>query len=169
MRFLAIIGALAIIAAISAAIFFLGGGYNVAGTSEEPSIVNWTLAYVRAASIEKRANNQAPDSLDDPSVVQVGARAFATRGCLMCHGGPGVKWAKFTEGMRPYPPDLKEIAPERTAPQIFWVVKNGIKMTGMPSFGLIEVPDQEIWAIAAFVKKLPNVSDADFKTWTTGP
>jgi Cytochrome C oxidase, cbb3-type, subunit III len=169
MRFLAIIGALAIIAAISAAIFFLGGGYNVAGTSEEPSIVNWTLVYVRAASIEKRANNQAPNSLDDPSVVQVGARAFATRGCLMCHGGPGVKWAKFTEGMRPYPPNLKEISPERTAPQIFWVVKNGIKMTGMPSFGLIGVPDQEIWALAAFVKKLPNVSDADFKAWTSGP
>ena len=39
-------------------------------------------------------------------------------------------------------------------------------MTGMPSFGAIEVPDREIWTIAAFVKKLPNVSDEDFKAWT---
>jgi hypothetical protein len=39
-------------------------------------------------------------------------------------------------------------------------------MTGMPSFGAIDVPDQEIWSIVAFVKKLPTVSDDDFKTWT---
>jgi hypothetical protein len=39
----------------------------------------------------------------------------------------------------------------------------------MPSFGAIEVPDQEIWTIVAFVKKLPSVSDADFKTWTAKP
>jgi hypothetical protein len=42
-------------------------------------------------------------------------------------------------------------------------------MTGMPSFGLIEVPDQEIWTIVAFVKKLPSVSEADFKAWTAKP
>ena len=39
-------------------------------------------------------------------------------------------------------------------------------MTGMPSFGAIEVPDQEIWTIVAFVKKLPSVSDEDFRTWS---
>jgi hypothetical protein len=39
----------------------------------------------------------------------------------------------------------------------------------MPSFGSIGVPDLEIWTIAAFVKKLPNVSDADFKAWTAAP
>jgi hypothetical protein len=39
-------------------------------------------------------------------------------------------------------------------------------MTGMPSFGKIEVPDKEIWTIVAFLKKLPNVSEADYKAWT---
>jgi hypothetical protein len=46
------------------------------------------------------------------------------------------------------------------------VVKNGIHMTGMPSFGLAEVPDQEIWTIVAFLKKLPSVSEEDFKAWS---
>jgi len=49
---------------------------------------------------------------------------------------------------------------------LFWVIKNGIRMTGMPSFGMIEVPDNEIWKIVAFAKKLPTISDADYKTWT---
>ena len=46
------------------------------------------------------------------------------------------------------------------------MIKNGINMTGMPSFGAIEVPDQEIWSIVAFLKKLPSVSEADFKAWS---
>ena len=46
------------------------------------------------------------------------------------------------------------------------MVKNGIKMTGMPSFGKIEVPDPEIWSMVAFLKKLPSVSEDDYKAWT---
>jgi hypothetical protein len=46
------------------------------------------------------------------------------------------------------------------------VIKNGINMTGMPSFGPTGVPDGEIWTIVAFLKKLPNVSEADYKAWT---
>jgi len=169
MRILAFIGALAIVVAIGAAIFFFGGFYSVAGTAEEPSVVAWALINVRQASIDRHATDQPPISLDDPANVQAGARAFAARGCTNCHGGPGVGWAKFSEGLRPDPPDLKDVAKEREPRQLFWVVKNGIKMTGMPSFGATGVPDQEIWTIAAFIKKLPSVSDADFKAWTAAP
>jgi mono/diheme cytochrome c family protein len=169
MRILALVGALAIAVAIGAAIFFFGGFYSVAATAAEPGIINWALVNVRIASINRRATDSPPVSLDNLTSVEAGARAFAARGCLNCHGGPGVKWAKFTEGMLPYPPDLKDIAKDREPPQLFWVVKNGIRMTGMPSFGSIGVSDQEIWTIVAFVKKLPTVSEADFKAWTAAP
>jgi mono/diheme cytochrome c family protein len=164
--FLILVGFVAIVAAIAAAVFFFGGFYSVAGTEEDPAIVNWTLVRVRQASVARHANDTPPMSLDDAAVVQEGARAYSERGCVNCHGGPGVNWQKFSEGLRPDPPDLKEIAPERQPRELFWVIKHGIKMTGMPSFGAIEVPDREIWAIAAFVKKLPIVSEADFKAWT---
>ena len=70
------------------------------------------------------------------------------------------------EGLNPSPPDLKEVVGSLEARELFWVVKNGINMTGMPSFGQIGVPDQEVWSMAAFLKKLPGVSDQDYKTWT---
>jgi hypothetical protein len=38
----------------------------------------------------------------------------------------------------------------------------------MPSFAEAGATDNEIWSIAAFVKKLPSVSDADYKSWTAG-
>ena len=169
MRILSVIGGLAIVVAIGGAIFLLGGFYSVAGTAEESSIVNWALVNIRLASVNRHASDNPPISFDDPAAVQAGARAFAMRGCTNCHGGPGVHWAKFSEGLRPDPPDLKDIVEARSPPQLFWVVKNGIKMTGMPSFSLIGVPDQEIWTIVAFIKKLPIVSEADFKTWTASP
>ena len=67
--------------------------------------------------------------------MQAGAKAFAARGCANCHGAPGVAWAKFSEGLRPDPPDLKDIAGELEPRELFYVIKNGINMTGMPSFG----------------------------------
>ena len=165
-KFLAFVGLVAILGAIAAAIFFFGGFYNVAGTAKDPEVVKWALSHVRDASIERHAQDTPPLSLDDPTIVQAGARAFSEHGCVNCHGGPGVDWAKFSEGMYPGPPDLKELANETSPQELFWVIKNGINMTGMPSFGAIDVPDQEIWSIVAFVKKLPTVSDKDFKTWT---
>ena len=165
-RVLAFIGILAILGVIAAAVFFFGGFYSVAGSAAEPAAVKWALAHIRAASIARHAADNPAVSLEDPAIVQAGARAFSNRGCTNCHGGPGVDWARFAEAMHPDPPDLKELAPDRTPAQLFWVIKNGINMTGMPSFGAIDVPDQEIWSIVAFVKKLPAVSDDDFKTWT---
>ena len=104
-------------------------------------------------------------SLNDPAIVQTGAVAFSKRGCVNCHGGPGVEWAKFSEGLHPGPPDLKELANERAPQQLFWVIKNGINMTGMPSFGATGMEDAEIWSVVAFLKKLPDVKEEDFKKW----
>lgn len=165
MRLLALIGALAIIVVIAAGVFFLGGFFNVAATFEDPGVVNWALIQTRAASIQRHASGTPPVNLDDPQVIQAGARAFAQHGCVNCHGGPGVNWAKFSEGLNPDPPDLKDVAGLEPA-QLYWVIKNGIRMTGMPSFEKAGVSDQDIWQIVAFVKKLPNVPGADYKAWT---
>jgi mono/diheme cytochrome c family protein len=168
-KFLALIGLLAILAGLAAAVFFLGGFYSVGGTTEEPAFVKWLLVQTRQASIARHASDQPPSSLDDAALVRAGASAYSERGCVNCHGAPGVEWQKWSEGLRPYPPDLKEIVPNRQPRELFWVIKNGINMTGMPSFGLAEVSDQDIWSIVAFVRKLPAVSDADYKQWSTAP
>ena len=168
MRLFAFIGLLAVAVAIAAAVYFFGGFYSVAGTAEDPAFVNWTLVRVRTASIQRNATDTPPQNFNDPAMIQEGARQYLEQGCATCHGAPGVKWAKFSEGLHPDPPDLKEVAAELTPPEVFWVIKNGINMTGMPSFAAAGAKDEDLWKIAAFVKKLPNVSDVDFKAWTSG-
>jgi cytochrome c553 len=169
MRILTLVGALAIIVGVGAAVFFFGGYYSVAGTAEEPGIVKWALVQVRTASINRYATDVPPANISDPASVQAGAKAYSALGCANCHGAPGVNWAKFSEGLHPDPPDLKDVVDHRTPAQLFWVVKNGINMTGMPSFALAGAKDDEIWSVVAFLKKLPGVKDAEYKAWTAPP
>lgn len=169
MRILAAIGALAIVLAIAAGIYFFAGFYNVSAAVDDPSAVKWALIKTREASIEWHENEKPPFAIDDAATIQTGARNFANAGCVNCHGAPGAKWAKFSEGLNPDPPDLKDVAGEASPGEIFWVIKNGIRMTGMPSFGKTGLSDDQIWHIAAFVKAIPKVSDADYKAWTSAP
>ncbi len=171
MRFLAVIGALAIILAVVGGVYFLGGFYNVAASVDEPAPIKWALIGAREASIVRHENDlsKPPFALDDQTVIEQGARDFANAGCVNCHGAPGAKWAKFSEGLNPDPPDLKDVVKGASASEIFWVIKNGIRMTGMPSFGKAGLTDDQVWHIAAFVKAIPKVSDADYRTWTAAP
>jgi mono/diheme cytochrome c family protein len=166
MRLLATIGALAIVFGIGCAVFFFGGYYNVAGTAEDPAAVTWALTKVRVASVNRHSTDSPPASFGDDNMVLAGAKAYASNGCANCHGAPGVMWLKYSEGLHPDPPDLKKVAGDLSPAQLFWIIKNGINMTGMPSFNLAGAKDDEIWSIAAFVKKLPSVSEANYKSWT---
>jgi cytochrome c553 len=170
MRILAVIGALAIVVAVAAGVFFLGGFFDVGASWDDPALVRWGLVQTRQASINHQSGSigAPPVKLDDPAVVRDGANEYAEHGCVNCHGGPGAQWAKFSEGLNPDPPELKEVA--GLEPQkLFWVIKNGIRMTGMPSFGKAGAKDDDIWKIVAFVKKLPTVTEADYKSWTAPP
>jgi hypothetical protein len=169
LKFLALIGLLAILGGIGAAVFFFAGFYSVAASNPDPALVSWALIQVRKASITLHATDQPPGPSGDPALVRAGARDYSRLGCIDCHGGPGVEPAKFSDGLNP-PPNLKKVVNDLLPKELFGVIKNGIKMTGMPSFCATRppVPDQEIWTIVAFAKMLPRVSDQDFKAWSVG-
>jgi hypothetical protein len=154
LNFLALIGLLAILGGIGAATFFFGGFFNVAANDPDPDIVNWSLIQVRKASISRHAIDRPPAGLlDDPAMVQAGGLAYSKNGCTYRHGAPGVEPATFSEGLNP-PPDLRAVVTDIRPKELFWVIKNGIKMTAMPSFGADNPPVREknIWAIVAFLK-----------------
>ncbi len=170
-NFLALIGLLAILAGVGTATFFFGGFSSVAASDPDPAIVNWSLIQVRKASIARHAVDRPPVGLlDDPAIVEAGGLAYVKEGCTYCHGEPGVEPATFSEGLNP-PPDLRAVVTNIRPEELFWVIKYGIKMTAMPSFGADNPPvrDKNIWAIVAFLKKLSSVSDKNFKAWSTAP
>ena len=68
-----------------------------------------------------------------------------------------------SQGLLPSPPDLLSAARQNEPAEVFWIVKNGVKMTGMPAFGKTQ-SDEQIWAIAAFLHKSRGIATQDFQT-----
>jgi mono/diheme cytochrome c family protein len=74
-----------------------------------------------------------------------------------------MKDSELRQGLYPLPPNLSQV---RVDPKdAFWIIKHGIKMTAMPAWGASH-SDQAIWTIVAFLKKLPELSPAQYKTMT---
>ncbi len=166
MRFLAFIGVLAIAVAIAGGAYFYGGFYDVSAAAGGNPAVEWSLENVREASVAK--HYQAPPSpawFSTPKAVQEGAHEFSEEGCVRCHGAPGVKPEKFAQGMEPNPPDLGKATKDDPPAKVFWTVKNGIRMTGMPAFGG-HMKDDEIWRAVAFAQHEESVTPEQYKTWS---
>ena len=163
---LAAIGCLAVAFGIGATVFFFGGFFDVAADAADPPVVSWSLAHVREASIAKHAASDAPASLVTPVNVAAGADTYRQLGCQSCHGGLGAEPARFARGLNPQP-NLKAVIGTITPAELFFVLRNGIKMSGMPAFGTgtAPVPDQRLWSLVAFLKAVPSLSDDDLRAW----
>ncbi len=164
MRIISVIISLALLLLIAAAVFTGFGFYNVAANRPDYPAVAWWVAKTMDSSVQRHADNSVPfpPALDDPQMIQAGAKSYVEEGCVDCHGGVGVKPAEFTKGMNPEPPELVETAAEWDDRELFWIVQNGIRMTAMPAFGASHDP-QSLWSIVSFVRELPKMSEEDFK------
>lgn len=150
-----IIGLVVLTAGVGLAVVYTGS-YNIAATEEHTSFVRWAFDTTFRNSIKTRAAEiQTPASFSS-EMIAAGASGYKQM-CQHCHAGPGVERAEWASGMRPRPPHLKEAAADWQAKEIFWLVKHGAKMTGMPAFGLTH-DDRALWSIAAFVKQLPAMT-----------
>ncbi|MGE0370687.1 MAG: cytochrome c [Gammaproteobacteria bacterium] len=132
------------------------GAYNVAATERHTSFVRWALDTTFENSVKRRAADIVPPDSITPEMITAGAVSYKAM-CQHCHAGPGIERDEWASGMLPQPPHLTEAAAEWTLQQVFWLVRHGVKMSGMPAFGPTH-DDQAIWSIAAFVKELPAMT-----------
>ena len=107
-------------------------------------------------SVSRRASKTA-NPLSGPDVVRAGL-AHYRENCVFCHGAPGVDASEAGDGLNPPAPDLTLAGVQaRTDGELFWIVQQGVRMTGMPAFGPTHT-DPEIWKIVAFLRHLPQIS-----------
>jgi len=147
---------LVLLAVAGALVYAETGGYDVAAVDPEPGWVDRALAAISERSVARHAAGIETPPLGDPAMVRRGAALYGEL-CAVCHGGPGVKPSPVGMGLNPGPPDLVDAAKAMPAREVYWIVKNGIRMTGMPAFGPGRGED-DLWAIVAFVEVLPRLS-----------
>jgi len=146
----------------AAAVGIYAGLYNIAADVPHTQPVYWLLETMRDRSIAARAREVVvPADLNDPTRISKGAGQYADM-CSGCHLAPGMKRTEISQGLYPRAPELRRKTTLTPAEQ-FWVVKHGIKMTGMPAWGVTH-DDDLLWDVVAFVRKLPELTKEQYET-----
>jgi mono/diheme cytochrome c family protein/ketosteroid isomerase-like protein len=146
------------------ALVVVSGALSVAADEPHSSLVLGILDSARERSIEARADSVQVPALDDAARMRRGAGNYDSM-CARCHLAPGMDPTELSVGLSPIPPNLAKHAHADPA-EAFWVIKHGIKSTGMPAWGK-HMEDQYIWDIVAFVRKLPSLSAEQYQAEVT--
>ena len=154
-------GAALLVVAITALVFY-AGVYNIAADAPHSQPIYWVLKTARERSIAVRARDiVVPRDLDDPKRIAAGGGQYAEM-CSGCHLAPGMKKTEMSRGLYPRAPELRRESPLTPAEQ-FWIVKHGVKMTGMPAWGVTH-DDEHLWDVVAFLRKLPGLTADQYQT-----
>jgi mono/diheme cytochrome c family protein len=145
----------------------IAGAYSgipdVAATKPEGSMMRWFLSTTKDHSIGARAKNITVPPLEDSALVAKGFGHYHEM-CVTCHGAPGKIPDEFAKGLNPHAPNLAQSTQDMDPSEMFLVVKDGIKMTGMPGFTSTH-NDSELWAIVAFLKRIQTMSPEEYTSF----
>lgn len=157
---LTLAGAAAIAGVLGGAVVYFGA-YDVTATSPHTTPMHHLLDVALTRAVKMRSADITAPDLDVPARIQNGSRLYRAN-CAQCHGGPGVAPQPYALGLNPAPAALVGSARTRTAAEIFWLTRQGIKMTGMPAWQY-RLTDDEIWDVVAFLRVLPAMSAQDYQ------
>lgn len=156
------------------AITVYSGFVNVAADEPHSDLVYLLLEEVRINSIAKAAQSIEVPDLTDPELLLTGGADYEYM-CSSCHLKPGQHESDLSLGLYPQPPNLAISSQtdaandtdnfETTARNNFWVIKHGIKASGMPAWGKTH-DDQRIWAMVAFLNQLPGLTPMQYQVLT---
>ncbi|NKQ09734.1 c-type cytochrome [Pseudomonas sp. SST3] len=137
------------------------GVINVAADDPHSSPVHALLEVARERSIAVRAEGIEVPDLNDPELIRSGAGNYDAM-CVACHLAPGVAGTELNQNLNPAPPDLTNRDRPDDPASDFWVIKHGIKATGMPAWGK-SVADPYIWGLVALLEQLPSLTAMDYR------
>jgi mono/diheme cytochrome c family protein len=164
---LAIAGALAALGlvVIGAGLFVESGIYNIGADDHHTKIVLALIEQLREHSIGVRARAIDLRYVEEPQRIEAGAQHYAAL-CVGCHLAPGVTQSEIRPGLYPHPPNLAQ-EDLRDGRRAFWIIKHGIKMSAMPSWGKA-LDDAAIWDVVSFVRKMQDMTPETYQQISTG-
>ncbi|MBL8470814.1 MAG: cytochrome c [Rhodocyclaceae bacterium] len=156
-------GVAAIVAALIVAYGMIWAG-AISFAADEPHSDDLTrlIGWARERAIAKAsADISAPHNLSDPERIRHGAGNYDAM-CADCHLTPGAEESEIRKGLYPVPPNLSLVLAgadsEHADARRFWIIKHGIKGSGMAAWSRGGMDDEAIWNLVAFLRQLPQLS-----------
>jgi mono/diheme cytochrome c family protein len=158
---LATVAVLAVASLLLVGAFAWSGIYDIGADAPHARPVYSMLEMLRERSITAHADKlHPPPDLDDVALIRQGAGNYDAM-CTGCHLGPGMDPTELSKGLYPAPPNFSKADVDNPSHQ-FWVIKHGIKASGMPAWGR-SMRDEYIWGLVAFLQQLPKLDAAQYK------
>lgn len=168
----------AVLGLLGGGLFVYSGFYPIGADVPHNKVTYWLLETMRERSIARAASDiQIPVNLNTSDRLLAGGADYNDM-CAGCHLKPGKKESNFTIGLYPSPPNLTATADahghdhggntdaeEKAIKRQFWIIKHGIKASGMPTWGLTH-SDERIWNMVAFLQRLPSLTEEEYQILT---
>ena len=149
--------ALAIVAVAAGLVYLLveqGFSARLQPSAFEASIAGTLRGWALPAPYRQMAN---PVACSDDAVAE--GRAHWADHCATCHANNGSGDTMFGRGMYPKPPDMRQAQTQRQSDgELYYTIKNGVRLSGMPAFGDLGDQDTDTWKLVCFVRRLPRLS-----------
>lgn len=145
-------------------LFAWSGAMQISASSGHWRITDWFLHWVMRNSVRTYAAFQTPEEVISEEGL-ISAAGHFRQACQVCHGAPGIRPSPVMQQATPPAPDLSRTAVEWTDRQLFWIIRHGVKFTGMPAWPSGDRPD-EIRRMVAFVRRLPGMTPAQYRMLT---
>ena len=147
--------ALLIVAGAGGFLVAVLGIVPIKASSGHWAITRWLLNFSSERSVATHSRGIVVPPLDKPGLVLKGAGTYDLN-CRACHGSPSLQAPRVAASMTPNPPYLPPVVPEWEDAELFYVVKHGMKFTGMPAWPA-QQRDDEVWAMVAFLRTFPGL------------
>jgi cytochrome c553 len=164
-RWLKVAGAIAVVA-VGGFLVAAAGLVPIKASSGHWPITEWVLKFTMRRSLSTHSLGIKPPKLDTPDLVLQGAGHYEA-GCRPCHGSPGAPMPRVPQQMTPHPPNLTSVVPKLQPDELFYVVKHGVKFTGMPAWPT-QQRDDEVWAMVAFLLDFPKLDVPSYQELVYG-
>ena len=155
--------AAAVVAGLLGLIFMWSGLYNVAASSPHSEPMEWGLHRTMIQSVHRHAKSVVAPERFSAAQVAAGFCQYEAH-CVACHGAAGVAREQWVSGMEPAPPYLLDATSRWNRAELFWIAKNGIKMTGMPAWQ-DAMSDRDVWSVVAFIEAARQMQPQTYVEW----
>lgn len=148
---------IAIALMVLAAASILRGGLSSRAT---PGKMETMMARkVRHMAIPESARKQQNPVADTAENLRDARLHFADH-CAICHSNDGSGDTMIGHNLYPKPPDLRREETQKLADgELFWIIENGVRFTGMPGFGGEHGSENDSWKLVRFIRRLPKLSE----------
>jgi mono/diheme cytochrome c family protein len=164
----------ALLLVLVAALALLGGAaalgaiaFARAGISArmEPTELEETAARAARHLLIPAAERARENPVEASTAALADAKEHWVDHCAICHARDGRGDTAIGRGLHPRVPDLTREATQRLSDgELFWIIENGVKLTGMPAWGE-ETPDDDAhaWALVHWIRRLPKLTPEDVR------